>query len=485
MPSSLSRSGLRVGASPASLAFAFAGPLAFAVAFAGSLLCSCASGPPVFVHTARVGQTSELEMGKPARFERIATPAQEGHRAGYFAIRSKTEWDLFFADVPGHPLAHDVDFGKDVVVAAYASEPDVVALGVNRAVDAEGGIHLYLAKVLTGEGCPAAQKAPHQAFDLVKIDRSDKPLHIHVDAERADACGAQSAPTVKVACRIPPATAWTEKLTAALGSTVECEAKIEPGARPIVDRTMLFREIAKGSGAKVKFTQGGLYGKFTADAIGKFVVEVEATDDGQRKGGAIATIDVAPPTPDAYAAIAWSKYTAQDDPETFPRVELHIVEANAPSAEAIPGAAPGAAPAAGSSAAPAAGSGAGSGGAAAKPGTPALPPKPRPPPSRKDCSYESTDKPAYCQVSKWGVTTLTRLHGDPPGRYAFTVKYLDARVAKGPMLCVRIFSKGGLTSEACDPAPRKAGAIWNVGIVDEATGQPVLPSAAPAPTPAP
>jgi hypothetical protein len=79
------------------------------------------------------------------------------------------------------------------------------------------------------------------------------------------------------------------------------------------------------------------------------------------------------------------------------------------------------------------------------------------------------------------VTTVTRLHADTPGRYALSVRYLDERADKGPMLCVRLFSKGGLTSEACDPAPRKAGATWDVGIIDEATGQPVLPSSAPPP----
>src|SRR6188508_790931 len=78
-----------------------------------ALLFGCAVDPPILVHTARVGQTSELEMGKPARFERITKPSQEGHRAGYFTIRSQTEWDLFFADVPGHPLSHDIDFGTD------------------------------------------------------------------------------------------------------------------------------------------------------------------------------------------------------------------------------------------------------------------------------------------------------------------------------------------------------------------------------------
>jgi hypothetical protein len=449
----------------------------------GTALLSCAADPPILVHTARVGQTSELEMGKQARVDRITKPSQSGHRSGYFTIRNQTEWDLFFADVPAHPLSHDVDFGKDMVVAAYAGEPEVVSLGVQKVIDAEHGVHLYLAKVLQGEGCAAPANKP-LAFDLVTIDRNEKPLHLHVDAERADACGSQRAPTAKVACRIPPATEWSERLTASLGSLVECEATVEPGQRPVVDRTLRFREIAKGSGAKVKFAQGGLSGKFTVDAIGKFVVHVEATDDGQRKGEAIATIDVAPPTADTYAEIAWSRYTPQEDLESFPRVDLHIFDTGQAAVAPPPPPEPVASSASSaSSAAKPASSSAPKPVAGAKP--PHVAPKPRPAPSWKDCSYESVDKPNYCQVTKWGVTTLTRLHGDTPGRYALAVRYLDERFEKGPMLCVRIFSKGTFTSEACDPATRKPGATWNVGVIDEATGQPVLPSSAPPPVPVP
>ncbi len=420
------------------------GKLALAsIALVGA--ASCAVDPPLYVHTSRLGQTSEPEIGKPMSFDRIAEAADEGHPGGYFAIRSTNEWDVFFADTPSHPHVPDVDFSKETIVALYASDPKVVSLGVHRAVAADNGTHLYVTQVLPGKGCKGDVLA-HQAFDVVKIPRNDRAIHVHVDLEQAEACDKGAAPSVALSCHLPAvegqtATPPAGAIKAELGQTVECDAQVTPGDRPLVDRSLTIANVAKGSGTKLAYAQGGGSVTFTVDSVGKYTLHADAVDDAQQRGQATATVEVPPPSGDTYATTAWTKFSPTDELDTFPRVELHAVDSRPLPTYGGRGA----------------------------------------PLAKKDCSFGSTDKPSYCQATKWGVTYLTRLKADPPGRYDVSVKYVDDRFDGAPVLCVRLFTKGAITTEKCDPTVRKAGAVWDVGTVDEASGTFVLPVTASTP----
>ena len=396
-----------------------AGVAAFAASAA--LALSCAPGPALFVHTARIGQTSQPELGRPIAFQSITRPDQVGHPKSEFALlRSQEDWDLFFADHPQHAHARSVDFSKVAVLASYVSEPDASQLAATQVIDTGSALHVYMHEVFPGDGCKG--HAGPLAYELITIPNTKKPVHVHVDSVRSAACGASVG--AALSCRLNSDAKWISgNLAAKVGDIVECKATIQTGGRLMVDRTWLLTETPKGSVTKLQFQDGGALVRFPVDVFGSYRVRVEATDEDNKRGVAQSLVDAAV-SEGTFVEMSWSNFEVSSDPAKFPKVELHAADS------------PGASPA------------------------------------RHDCSATTggVERPAWCEVQTSSASTLLRLHKDPPGRYAVSVRYAGERTAASPVLCVRTIAAGAVVTEGCDSAVRKAGAVWDVGTVDEASG---------------
>jgi hypothetical protein len=148
----------------------------------------------------------------------------------------------------------------------------------------------------------------------------------------------------------------------------------------------------------------------------------------------------------------WTKFDPNDDPSTFPRVELHVAGDK----------------------------------------TPIVPTKATTFASRNqpwilvvrdksDCALGNDKPPDWCHTSVVGPTTTAEVKTDAFPQYRIGVKYLDDRYAGQPVLCIRAF-RGALASEWCDKAVRSEGNWWDVSRVDATTGKPPEP---PKPSPPP
>jgi len=385
------------------------------------LALSCAPAPALFVHTARVGQTSQPELGQPVSFQSITRPEQAGHpKADFVMLRSDEEWDLFFADHPQHPRSRSIDFKHVSVLAAYVDDAGATRLETSQVLDTGSAIHVYMREGFPGDGC-SPYTGP-QPYELLTIPNTKKPVHVHVDSVRDTACGKSVGATVS--CHLGTDGKWSSgNLSAKVGDVVECKAAIQAGSKMVVDRTWLLAEAPKGSITKLQFQDGGALVRFPVDVFGRYRVHVEATDEDNKRAVAQALVDAAV-AEGTYVEMSWSNFEASSDPAKFPKVELHAVE--------IPGA----------------------------------------PQAHRDCSVAAAGaaRPAWCDVQASSASTLLRLHKDPPGRYTVSVRYGSERTETSPVLCVRTLAAGSVVTEGCDATVRKAGAVWEVGAIDEASG---------------
>ena len=399
------------------------GGLGVAAVATAAIACAGAR-PPVFVHSGRLGQRSELEIGDPVTFQRIVQPGHEGHDPGFHVLRSTNEWDVFFADHATRPRAGSLDFDHAMVLASYGDR-DARSVLVTHVIATHTAEHVYVSEVLRGDGCPDEGIAT--PFDVVAVPRLDKPVHFHVDRTRLEACN-HTLPSARAECHVVPSPGWADALAAPLGAMVECEAKVQAGSRAVVDKEWVLAETPKGSASKLTFGPEQWRSSFQVDAIGRYRLVLEVTDDGAKKQTSSATIDVTAPTPDTFVELIWTNFGGVDDPDTFPRVELHAVEAP---------------PTSGARVAPVA---------------------------RRDCTLDAVDKPSWCEATKIGPNTLLRMSSTSPSRYVVSVKYVDDRFDKAPVVCARVFSKGALTNETCDDTVRPHGTVWTIGVLDEASG---------------
>ncbi|WP_394838536.1 hypothetical protein LVJ94_16670 [Pendulispora rubella] len=386
-----------------------------------ALVLSCAPGPALFVHTARIGQASQPEMGQPVTFGNITRPDQAGHPKSDFALLSNQEdWDLFFADHPQHAQSRSVDFKKVVVLASYVAEPDASQLETTQVIDNGSAFHVYMRETFPGDGCK-----PHtggKAYELITLPKAKKTVHVHVDSVRGAACGASVGATV--ACHLNSDPKWVGgNFAAKVGDVVECKASIQAGGRLVVDRTWLLTEAPKGSVTKLQFQDGGASVRFPTDVFGRYRVRVEVTDEDSKRGIAQTVVDAAVGE-GTFVEMAWSNFELSSDASKFPKVELHATD--------VPGA----------------------------------------PPARHDCSVVTggVDRPGWCEVQTHAASTVMRLHKEPAGRFAVHVKYVSERTDASPVLCVRTLSAGAVVTEGCDAQTRKAGALWELGTMDEASG---------------
>ncbi|MGH7284755.1 MAG: hypothetical protein ACRELY_24790, partial [Polyangiaceae bacterium] len=394
----------------------------------------------------------------PLKIQPLSRDDVSHHKPGFFVLRNTDDWDLFFADPSIHPVG--IDFSQSMVLAAYGNDSTASALQFRSAGDTGDQVNVFVTSVTPGDGCPARQD--HPVFALATIDKRNEPVQFYVGEERGPRCDV--APLdVKVSCRVPPAKEWTaDKLTAPIGSKVECSAFIDQmQRRTIADRDWSIRSVPRGSDTRLSILDEARKSTLILDALGTFELRLAGTDEAGRTGEAIATIEAPPASSDLYAELVWSNFTSSDDPDTFPRIELHANEApkqpTTASAEPL------------SSAKPV---------TTAKPSAKGLPIKPtvtfgarKLPP--KSCAMFGVDRAAWCvDVAKYGKNTLMRLKGSPDGQYDLSVHYTDDRFPGAPIACIRTYVQGKAAYELCDNHTRKADETWDFGIIEEATGKP-------------
>lgn len=398
------------------------------------------------------------EVGETLKVQRLSRDDLSHHKPGFFVLRNTDDWDLFFADPSLRPVG--IDFSQSMVLAAYGNDRAVSALQIRSAGDTGDMVNVFVTQVTPGDGCEARQDRP--AFALATVEKRNEPVQFYVDEERGPRCDA--APVgVKVSCRVPPAKEWTaDKLVAPIGSKVECSAFVDHMQhRTIVDRDWSIRAVPRGSDTRLSILDEAKKVTLILDALGTFELRLAATDEAGRTGETIATIDAPPPSPDFYAELVWSNFTSSDDPDTFPRVELHANDAPKPPMSASAEPTTSAKPVTSAKAPP---KGAPSKGAL-------IFAQRKPPP--KSCAMFGVDRAAWCvDVAKYGKNTLMHLKGSSDGLYDLSVHYTDDRFPGAPIACIRTYVQGKAAYEMCDNHTRKADETWDLGVVEEATGKP-------------
>ncbi len=422
--------------------------------------CSDVTAPArVFVSRVPSGVHSAREEGEPLKLTRWDLDPRTGLTRGFWIVKNEREWrDLWSSiDADRIPLLPPgIDFATEMLVVAAPTETLATGVRIHQAINTpEGGIHIYVSQVLPGLGCPetatrADDKVP---VDLARIPTIDKEIHFHVDTKNEDPCSPPA--EAKIACR-PQGTsdAYADKLSVAPGKLVACVAQGKLGSRSMVDRTWSFRSLPPGTTTKMTIGDGSGAISFGTDAYGTYSVGLDITDDLGRTSRGTMDVNVAPPKDALVVQMLWTKFQPEDDPSTFPRVELHLV--------------------------------------GEKPPPPPLPGHLLPPVAARsqpwilvhgDCALETEKPPPWCHARTLATTTIEEVSLDAFPEYRIGVHYQDDRYAGQPVLCVRTF-RGVLASEWCDDKVRSEGNWWDVGTVEAQTGK-LPPPPAPVTPPKP
>ncbi len=397
--------------------------------------------------------------------------APAGLERGFFVVKSDLEWHQRWKGteterVPVLPA--DLNFAKEMVFVAAPPDADVVGTEIRTVVSNEGGIHAYVTEITPGVDCPGAEKEGKPNYDIARIPLIDgKDVQFHIESTPGDSCG--SAPEAKITCKSDkggprdPAT-YVEKLNVDPGTKVACVVGSFTRSRPVIDLTWTFAGLPLGAATKMIVGSRGTGVTFTPDVFGAYDLQLEVLDDLQRRGTSTAEVTVTPKAP-LVVQLVWTKFDPDDDPSTFPRIELAAQKVNADIgvAAALFGAA-GAAKG-------------GAGVAAAKKGAPAaaaplkeppLPGTPGSPPivfaKGGSCSVENSAP--FCKAERMGFTTVMTLDASLGKMFALGVHFTDDRVQGQAVPCVRSYRAGKLVTDLCDTNARKADTWWTVGVFD-------------------
>ncbi len=385
----------------------------------GAAVAGCGATQAVTV--VRVSEDERIPevSGDPVKVRRGGLEGYTGLRGGYFVVRNAEDWHNAWAgssDAGPEPrMPGTFNTNRTMLLVGVGDRKNVVELSIEKVVETGDRVHVWARETLAGEGCQA--NAEQEPFDAVLAPRIDKPVKFYVHAEPAGTCG--KGPAVSVKCRVNSGAAWLPTVSASPGDTVECETTADlRGKFAVIDKGIAIAELPPGSSAKLAFTQGAARGSFKADVFGRYKVRGEATDESNRKGSEVATIDCMPPkTRDVVAQLVWTNFDASDDPSTFPRVQLRATD-----------------------------------------GTKAPP-----------CAVDSP-RPSLCEAKTVGASTQMTLKV-PDKKVPLEVRYADERAEKGPAVCVQLFFDGAKTGEACDLKRRDADEVWRLGTVDTAVGK--------------
>lgn len=418
------------------------------IVFSGlfGLALACVSSNRVTVHEGRIGDKTSRELGLDLDVTHVPTTGFTGQKAGYYVVRSPDDWLLLWSESrPDHaknPPPPAMDFKTQMAIVATSADADAMSWEIERVIKEGRTLHVYVNEEEPGRQCKVnnANKAP--LMDVVLVESSDLDVVMHVDRSEADSCG--PGPDVAVACKVSGATGAGEtKVTAMTGQAIECDNTKATSASGVVTERNWTLD-SRPPGSFTSLSVNGAHAKLTVDAWGSYAVRFEAVDDQEKRGEATVMIDVPPPYDGNAVQLAWTKYDPKDDPTTFPRFELHVVE--------VP----------------------------FRVGTP-----------NKDCTEEAP-KP-WCQIKTSAFVKQIDVKPAAKTRYKMVVKYIDDRFQGAPVLCFRTFLPGpsggpAKTVDTCDDNVRKAGTVWEPGALDTESGgfeDPTKPHVPPPPPPAP
>ena len=359
----------------------------------------------------------------------LGTENYKEAKPGFHVSRSSEDWlDVWRDPRPDarHPAPpSQVSFSDQMIISAVVDDPKITSFEIAGVRRSPNGVHLYVTETLVGEGCaaPPAREEPWMAF--VAVPRVDDDLHVHQDRVHDPRCSAP--PEAKVQCRVAGSGQTpSDKMTAAPGITVDCDgtkSAASPGGT-LVDRNWYLESLPLGSTVRLTVSKSTVGVTFPLDAWGTYVVRHEVSDDSGKSGRGTASIDVLPPAGIVPIELVWSKFDRSDDPSTFPRIQIHVIEHPAPFGDRT-----------------------------------------------RDCSVDA-QKPAWCEIAEVGVTQQVKLKPQPGKRYRVEVRYVDDRFKGAPVACVRTFPDGKKAVDLCEypDTVRNAGATWALGAIDPETG---------------
>jgi hypothetical protein len=418
--------------------------------------CSEVRAPPrIFVSNVPSGVHVAREEGDVIKLSRWDMDPAPGLTRGYWIVRSEREWRDLWPTLEADKiplLPHGYDFTRDMLIVAAPTEATAGDARIHQAIDTpEVGLHIYVSQIVPGIGCPAtaSKRDDRVPVDLAWIPLSSKEVHFHVDTKNEDPCSPPN--EAKIGCRVDgTADEYMDKLSAEPGRTVSCLSQGKLGSRATIDRTWSFRSHPTGTTARMTIAEGGGGVTFTTDAFGTYSIGLDVTDDLGRVARATTDVNVLPPKDALVVQMLWTHFQPEDDPTTFPRVELHMVGEKAP---------------------------------------------PPPPPGKTipvaarsvpwilvkgDCAIETEKPPPWCHTRVLAQTSIEEASTEAFPLYRIGVHYGDDRYAGQPVLCVRTF-RGAQASEWCDDKVRQEGSWWDVGTVDAMTGKVPAPPAPPRP----
>lgn len=382
-----------------------------------AMLAFCTQQNRIFVHTQAIDDVARPDVGEDFEIIHVPTDGYTAQRPGFYAVHSLNDWLQVWKD-PRHdanppPPPQTIDFAKEMIFVATAPTDGARKIEIRKVVGENSGLHVYLTETLGGSACPA-QTGP-LPMDIVVFKSTPYDIHVHHDRVRAEECGAP--PDAVATCRVAGSGAGGQsKLTAAVGQTIDCDAsasKARTGS--LVDRG--WQLISAPPGSTTKFTLGnqGLGMTMALDAWGTYIVGLQVRDEA-RTGITTATIAVPPPLNGVPLALQWAGIERTDEQAMLPRVELHVSENGNPAADCGP--------------------------AAAKP---------------------------WCEVHVVGTVQNAVLRPESGKTYRTYVSYQDFRLRGAPVVCVRTYPTNGTSRVVCDETPRNAGAVWELGTIDDAT----------------
>lgn len=380
------------------------------------------------VHVSRDSTTrTPPQSGREIEPRHLDTKDYVGQKPGYVALRESGDWYKIWADPrpdrPRPPPAPQIDWDNTILLSAAATASNATSIEIERVIATENqALQVYVLEHVRGEHCPEAlPKDP--PIDIVAAAKPVDVVTFWVDREVGVSCGAR--PNVSVQCRIMSGGAAgtpSEKITATPGQTINCDGlKSDPGsARAIMDRNWYFTLAPSGSTSKMKVSENEQSASLPIDAYGTYTLRLEVVDDEGRSNDGVATIEVPAPSDDTVVQLGWGKITPQDDPSTFPRMELAITETG----------------------------------------------------SNQKCTtaMDPAQRPAWCKMDSLNALTHIRVKPNEKKNYKYSVKYIDARYQGGPMVCLRVFPKGQKPAETCDDNKRNENTTWDVGYLDFEAG---------------
>jgi hypothetical protein len=385
--------------------------------------------------------------------------SQPGLERGFFVVKSDLEWHQHWGDtdttkVP--QLPNDLAFSKEMLLIASPSDADAVTTEVRSVVVTEQAVHAYVTESTPGTDCAAPDK-DRSSHDLARVPMVDgKDVIFHVETAPGDPCG--KAPEARITCRSDETKTFQEKLSADPGTKVSCIVGSFASPRPIIDLTWTFSTLPLGATSKMVVGNRGMGVTFTPDVFGTYGLQVEVLDDLQRRGSATTQLDVTPKQPLVLQMI-WTKFDPNDDPATFPRVQLRALTLNADGSMVAPGATP-VMPPPGPAGAVRSGPMPGAFGA---------------PPISWDSKGACTIDGAvsFCKATSTGFSTVMTIDPKTAGLFAVGVHYTDERVKGQPVACVRVYRVGTLVEDLCDSTAHKDDTWWQVGVIESDTGKTV------------